>query len=95
MSEKGWKEIPIGGSILEPGNSEHYKTGSWRTFKPIWHEDKCIQCLSCWILCPDSSILVKDGKVTGIDYDHCKGCGICAAECPEKVQAIEMVLEEK
>ena len=27
MSEKGWKEIPIGGSIVEPGNSKEYKTG--------------------------------------------------------------------
>jgi Pyruvate/2-oxoacid:ferredoxin oxidoreductase delta subunit len=27
-------------------------------------------------------VLAKDGKVTGYDYDHCKGCGICAFECP-------------
>ncbi len=26
-----------------------------------------------------------------IDYDHCKGCGICAEECPRK--AIKMVME--
>jgi len=42
----------------------------------------------CWIYCPDSSILVEDGKMIGFDYKHCKGCGICAAECPTK--AIEM-----
>ncbi|HFE53859.1 MAG TPA: ferredoxin, partial [Bacteroidetes bacterium] len=37
MKEKTWKEIPIGGNILEPGNSIEYETGSWRTFKPVWY----------------------------------------------------------
>jgi pyruvate ferredoxin oxidoreductase delta subunit len=87
---KGWKEIPIGGLILEAGNSETYETGSWRTFRPIWDSDKCIHCLQCWIYCPDSAIQVEGGKVKGIDLKHCKGCGICAVECPEKVKAIEM-----
>jgi len=90
---KTWKEIPSGGLILEAGNAEKYKTGGWRTYRPVWDEKKCINCLICWVNCPDSAILVKDGKVTGIDYDHCKGCGICARECPSKIQAIKMVKE--
>ncbi len=32
--------------------------------------------------CPDSSIPVRDGRRTDFDYDHCKGCGICAQVCP-------------
>ena len=92
---KGWKQIPIGGLILEAGSARHYKTGSWRMRKPVHDEKKCINCLLCWIYCPDSAILVKDGKVVGIDYDHCKGCGICSRECPSKPgKAIEMVEEE-
>jgi pyruvate ferredoxin oxidoreductase delta subunit len=87
---KGWKEVPRGGMIIEPGSAEEYETGSWRTFRPRWHEDRCIQCLRCWIYCPDSAIIVKDGKVVGIDYVHCKGCGICAHECPTKEKAITM-----
>jgi len=39
--------------------------------------------------------MVEDGKVVDIDLDHCKGCGICAYECPPKVQAITMVLENE
>jgi len=95
MKPKAWKDIPIGGLIVEGGNAATYVTGGWRTFKPIHDAEKCTHCLRCWIYCPDSSILVVDGKVTGMDYEHCKGCGICAAECPPKVRAITMIREEK
>lgn len=87
---KGWKEIPIGGLILDAGNTDKYETGSWRTFRPVWDADKCIHCLQCWIYCPDSAIQVEDGKIKGINLYHCKGCGICAVECPDKVKAIKM-----
>jgi Pyruvate/2-oxoacid:ferredoxin oxidoreductase delta subunit len=44
------------------------------------------------VSCPDSSILVEAGKVVGIDDKHCKGCGICAKECPTKpVKGIVML----
>jgi pyruvate ferredoxin oxidoreductase delta subunit len=85
---KTWKEIPLGGLILEAGNAETYKTGDWRSMRPILHKDKCVNCLNCWIVCPDTSVIVKDEKLDSIDYDHCKGCGLCAAECP--VKCIEM-----
>ena len=91
--EKGWKDIPRGGFILEPGNSREYETGGWRTYKPEWIEDKCIHCMTCFVCCPDASIETEDGKVTGIDYKHCKGCGICASVCPVKEKAIVMKKE--
>ena len=91
----GWKDIPIGGMILEAGNAVKYLTGGWRAFRPIWDGDRCIHCLQCWVMCPDSSIMVNDGKMTGIDLVHCKGCGICAEVCPPKVKCIEMVEEAK
>lgn len=88
----GYKDIPIGGLILEAGNAKSYKTGGWRTKKPILDKERCINCHLCWAFCPDMSILSEDGVVSDqIDYDHCKGCGICAHECP--VNAIEMVKE--
>jgi len=95
MSEKlpGWKEIPRAGLILSPGNAAEYETGDWRSQRPVWDANKCTNCLLCWVFCPDSAIIVKEGKVTGIDYAHCKGCGICAHECPKKVQALTMVPE--
>jgi len=92
--KKGWKEMPIG-LVLEAGSSKEFETGDWRSDKPIWDPNKCTHCLLCWIYCPDSAIIVKDGKVQGIDYRYCKGCGICAEECPPKIRAIKMVREEK
>ncbi len=49
----------------------------------------CNLCKTCWFSCPDLSVEVTD-KVY-FDYDHCKGCGLCANECPRGV--IEMVEE--
>lgn len=92
---KGWKEIPIGGLIVEAGNADSYVTGGWRSFRPIRDPEKCTNCLLCWIYCPDSAIKVKDGKIVGINMKHCKGCGICAKECPPKIQAIKMVDESE
>jgi len=37
--------------------------------------------------------MVLGEKSSEIDYDYCKGCGICANECPKK--AIEMIIEVK
>jgi len=90
-----WKELPDG-DLLEAGTAAKFITGDWRTEKPVWDGGKCINCMFCWIACPDSSIIVKDGKMTGIDFEHCKGCGICAKECPVKpVKAIIMEAEKK
>ncbi len=91
MKQKGWKECLWGGLIVDAGNSALYKTGDWRSQRPIRIQDKCTDCLQCWIMCPDGSITVENGKVVGIDYDYCKGCGICAKICP--FEAIEMVPE--
>lgn len=84
----GWRDIPIGGLIVEAGNSADYETGGWRAFRPLRDEEQCTQCLICWIYCPDSSILVdtERSQVVGFDLNHCKGCGICAAVCPKKVE---------
>ena len=93
MELKGWRELETGVVILEPGNSIAYKSGTWRAFRPIIDMGKCTHCMICWVYCPDSCIMVKDSKLVGIDYEYCKGCGICARECPKKV--ITMVEEVK
>ncbi|MFZ5593986.1 MAG: NAD(P)-binding protein [Pseudomonadota bacterium] len=41
----------------------------------------CFACDNCWHFCPDAAVIKQMGGYR-IDYDYCKGCGICAAECP-------------
>ncbi len=41
----------------------------------------CFECDNCWHFCPDAAVIKKEGGYQ-IDYDYCKGCGICAEECP-------------
>jgi pyruvate ferredoxin oxidoreductase delta subunit len=88
-----WQDITPGGDIYASGNSAQFITGDWRTDKPIFVEDKCIQCLLCVPVCPDTAIPVKESKRFDFNYDHCKGCGVCAKVCP--VKAIEMIQENK
>jgi pyruvate ferredoxin oxidoreductase delta subunit len=92
LKRKGWKEIPIGGVCWKA--STEYKTGDWRSFRPIYDKEKCIQCIFCHIFCPEGAVkYLKAKNVMFFDYDFCKGCGTCANECP--TNAIEMVLEGK
>ncbi|EEW24177.1 NAD(P)-binding protein [Rhodobacter ferrooxidans] len=53
----------------------------------------CFECDTCYGVCPDNAV-IKLGSGMGftINLDYCKGCGICAAECP--CGAIDMVPEE-
>ena len=78
--------LPVG-PVGEAGHIP-VKTGDWSTVKPVINE-KCNFCLLCWEFCPDGVIKQVAGKRLEVDYDYCKGCGICAHECP--VKAIEMV----
>jgi 2-oxoacid:acceptor oxidoreductase delta subunit (pyruvate/2-ketoisovalerate family) len=53
----------------------------------------CFECDNCYGVCPDNAITkLGPGKGFAIDLDYCKGCGLCAAECPSG--AIDMVPEE-
>jgi len=43
----------------------------------------CFECDNCYGVCPDNSVIKHGpGKGFSFNYDFCKGCGICAAECP-------------
>jgi 2-oxoacid:acceptor oxidoreductase delta subunit (pyruvate/2-ketoisovalerate family) len=95
MKKETWRELPIGGLNIHPGNSVTNLTGTWRSGKrPEFIPENCIQCFFCWLYCPHLAILVEESEVVGINYDYCTGCGLCAEECPAKEKAIVMVKEE-
>ena len=96
MEPRGWKDIPIGGMVLDAGSAMENLTGSWRAFRPIRGEAECTHCFQCWLFCPDSSILVdaENEKMTGFNLDYCKGCGICASVCPVNKTVIRKAEEE-
>ncbi len=50
----------------------------------------CNLCLECVSFCPDASIRPDEHETSVVvDLDHCKGCGICAYECPRGVITME------
>ena len=53
----------------------------------------CFECDNCYGVCPDNAVIkLGPGKRFEFNYDYCKGCGVCVAECP--CGAIKMVAEE-
>lgn len=85
-------------SHSEPGPGDAGKTGSWRVLRPVIDLKKCIPaksgkhaCFLCWLYCPDG--VVSRTIPPTINYQYCKGCEICAEECP--AHAIEMVEESE
>lgn len=53
----------------------------------------CFECDNCYGVCPDNAVIkLGPGKRFQFNYDYCKGCGVCAQECP--CGAIAMVPEE-
>ncbi|MDO8568472.1 MAG: 4Fe-4S binding protein [Dehalococcoidales bacterium] len=89
--EMTWKDIEIGGISTQPGSSSLYKTGAWRSQRPTYEFKRCIRCAICQLFCPEGCIYQNQERYFTADMDYCKGCGICAKECPTKV--ITMVEE--
>ena len=50
----------------------------------------CNQCDNCRLYCPDLAVVREDASgERRIDYDYCKGCGICVVECPRNAMSLE------
>ena len=92
----GTRECGRKTSHSESGPGDGGRTGSWRVLRPVLDPALCIPvkrnakaCYICWLYCPDA--VITQTIPPTIDLDYCKGCGICAEECPTK--AITMVEE--
>lgn len=103
VSELGYENAPIGGVILNPGNSVNKDLSASRTGHiPVFLKDKCTNCGECEITCPDYCFvwekgIDKHGKqkqiLLGIDYQFCKGCMKCVEIC--KFDALKKDIESK
>jgi 2-oxoacid:acceptor oxidoreductase delta subunit (pyruvate/2-ketoisovalerate family) len=88
-SLKGWEELRPGGVVLRD-EAERESRASWRTgLRPEVDLSLCVNCLLCWLHCPDAAVLTKGTTFNGFDYDSCKGCEICAAICPTRAITME------
>ena len=84
----------FGPLISKPRTSLSNKTGSWRVeVRPKFLKKDCIACRMCLVICPEGCISESADGIFTPDYSYCKGCGLCAEECPG--EAIEMKQEEK
>lgn len=53
----------------------------------------CTECHNCAVFCPDAAVQYNGpGAGYTIDEQHCKGCGLCVAECPRG--AMELVHDD-
>jgi pyruvate ferredoxin oxidoreductase gamma subunit len=83
-----WVDVPfeearVSAPVIHAAlTSEAVPTGLWRTLRPIIDYGRCNRCWwVCSGFCPDGAIRVTDGTPE-IDYEHCKGCLVCLAQCP-------------
>ena len=59
-----------------------------------FHCGACVACDNCFIFCPDIAVKKDKGGIYSIDYDYCKGCGICVHECPHDAMSIDEEVRE-
>jgi Pyruvate/2-oxoacid:ferredoxin oxidoreductase delta subunit len=50
----------------------------------------CNQCDNCYMFCPDIAVIREKGcQERRINYDYCKGCGLCVVECPRNAMTLK------
>lgn len=73
------------------------KNAGWRNIRPVVDQAACTGCLQCYMYCPDGTVYKVEGDagktLVAIDYDFCKGCGICVTLC--KFDALAMIPESE
>ena len=75
---------------VDRADAPRVRTGGWRTAgKPVADLDLCVNCLLCWLYCPDSAVQLDGTTFVDFDLDVCKGCEVCVEICPTNAIAME------
>jgi pyruvate ferredoxin oxidoreductase gamma subunit len=92
----GWANAPIGGVIVNPGNTVlRDNSASRRGQVPKLDLDTCIHCGLCDMVCPDycfvwdTSSEKQVTRLLGLDYRFCKGCEKCVTVCPMQALTVD------
>jgi Pyruvate/2-oxoacid:ferredoxin oxidoreductase delta subunit len=87
------ERFPASGLAAE---TETKQEVTWDREQALQEAERCLSCgtcnlcLQCVSYCPDASIRPDGENISvAVDLDHCKGCGICAYECPRGVITME------
>ncbi|PWI56890.1 2-oxoacid:acceptor oxidoreductase family protein [Sulfoacidibacillus thermotolerans] len=102
ISTLGYETQPLGGAIINPGNSISRDLSASRSgFLPAFEKDACIHCAACDQVCPDMCFVWESRQdergrafqyLKGIDYQYCKGCLRCISACPtDALQALREI----
>lgn len=72
------KNVPIVPSAVAGSLAESKFAPSWREYRPEIIDQEKVNPLVV-LFCPDGAVTIEERK-TEVNFDLCKGCGICAAE---------------
>jgi Pyruvate/2-oxoacid:ferredoxin oxidoreductase delta subunit len=66
---KPWSDVPLAGAV-DPAAAPQPRTGGWRTgVRPEVDLGSCVNCLLCWLYCPDSAVRLEGTDFAGFDLD--------------------------
>jgi pyruvate ferredoxin oxidoreductase gamma subunit len=90
LSPLGFNNAPIGGAIVNPGNTVlKDNSASRKGLAPKFIKELCFNCGFCDMVCPDFCFVWKKtpqaklpAELQGIDYQYCKACAKCVEVCP-------------
>ena len=93
------QNLPQPFGLISPSTSVQ-AFGSWKRENqcavrgaPMLILGNCSECDNCYGVCADNAVIkLGAGQRFRFNYDYCKGCGVCAQECPSG--AVAMMPEE-